>query len=109
MNTITIIGLGPGDTGLITRAAWDILQLAQIVYLRTAIHPTVATLPNHLELRSFDALYQNASDFAAVYTNIAEQLVERAITGEAIVYAVPGDPLTAEATTRHIRDESCQE
>ncbi len=103
MSTITIIGLGPGDAGLITRSAWDALQAASVLYLRTAIHPTVAALPSHLELRTFDSYYQNASDFAAVYTAIAEQLVTHAATGEDVLYAVPGDPLTAEATTRHIR------
>lgn len=103
MSTITIIGLGPGDAGLITRAAWDALQTAHILYLRTAIHPTVAALPGHLELRSFDSYYRDSSDFAAVYTAIAEQLVARAVTGEDVLYAVPGDPLTAEATTRYTR------
>jgi tetrapyrrole methylase family protein / MazG family protein len=104
MNTITILGLGPGDAGLITRAAWRVLEQAQVVYLRTAIHPTVAELPPQLELRSFDERYQNASDFASIYRGIAEEVVGRAVRGEDVVYAVPGDPLTAEATTRFIRE-----
>ena len=36
---ITIIGLGPGDAGLITRQAWHLLSAADTVYLRTGRHP----------------------------------------------------------------------
>lgn len=100
--SITIIGLGPGDPGCLTRAAWEQLQAARVLYLRTTIHPTVAALPAHIELRSFDYLYEQADDFGAIYRQIAEQLIGRAASGEQIDYAVPGDPLTAEATTRHI-------
>jgi tetrapyrrole methylase family protein/MazG family protein len=99
---ITILGLGPGDAALLTRAAWELLQTTQVLYLRTAIHPTVAALPPSIELRSFDALYEAADDFGAIYERIAAELVERARQGEAVVYAVPGHPLVAEATTRRL-------
>jgi tetrapyrrole methylase family protein / MazG family protein len=100
--TITILGLGPGDAALLTRAAWDLLQVAGVLYLRTAVHPTVAALPPSLELRPFDALYESADDFDAVYERIATELVDRAQHGEEVVYAVPGHPLVAEATTRRL-------
>ncbi|MFL5801152.1 MAG: nucleoside triphosphate pyrophosphohydrolase [Roseiflexaceae bacterium] len=100
MSTITILGLGPGDAALLTRAAWDLLERTEVLYLRTAIHPTVAALPPTIALRPFDALYESAADFGAVYERIAAELVERALAGEAVVYAVPGHPLVAEATTR---------
>ena len=45
MATITILGLGPGDAGLLTRQAWELLERTPLLYLRTAIHPTVAALP----------------------------------------------------------------
>jgi tetrapyrrole methylase family protein/MazG family protein len=99
---ITILGLGPGDTALLTRAAWELLQTTQVLYLRTAVHPTVAALPPSIELRSFDALYETADDFGAVYERIATELVERALQGEEVVYAVPGHPLVAEATSRRL-------
>jgi tetrapyrrole methylase family protein / MazG family protein len=99
---ITIIGLGPGDAALLTRAAWERLQATRVLYLRTAIHPTVAELPQSIELRSFDALYEAADDFDAVYERIAAELVDRAQQGEELVYAVPGHPLVAEATTRRL-------
>jgi len=100
--TITIVGLGPGDAGLLTREAWELFQAANVLYLRTAIHPTVAALPQHLELRSFDALYESAGAFGEIYDRIAADLVERAGAGEDALYAVPGHPLIAEATTRRL-------
>ena len=102
MPTITILGLGPGDAALLTRAAWDLLQATDVLYLRTAIHPTVAALPARIELRPFDALYEAADDFGAIYDRIAAALIERASGGEQVVYAVPGHPLVAEATTRRL-------
>src|SRR5689334_21492056 len=102
MPAITILGLGPGDAAQLTRGAWELLQASAVLYLRTAVHPTVAMLPPQIELRSFDALYETAEDFVAVYERIAAELVERAQHGEEIVYAVPGHPLVAEATTRRL-------
>ena len=102
MATITILGLGPGDAALLTRQAWDLLLSARVLYLRTAIHPTVAELPEHLELRSFDALYESAGAFGEVYEQIAADLVARAGAGADVLYAVPGHPLVAEATTRRL-------
>lgn len=102
MATITIVGLGPGDAGLLTREAWELLQATPALYLRTAIHPTVAALPAHLELRPFDALYERAGAFGEVYDQIADELIGRAAAGEDLVYAVPGHPLVAEATTRRL-------
>lgn len=102
MATITIVGLGPGDAGLLTRQAWDLLQNARRLYLRTAIHPTVAALPAHLELHAFDALYEASGAFGEVYGQIVSELLERAAAGEDVVYAVPGHPLMAEATTRRL-------
>ena len=102
MATITILGLGPGNAALLTRQAWELLQSARVLYLRTAIHPTVAGLPAHLELRPFDAMYESAGAFGEVYAQIAADLAARAAAGEDVLYAVPGHPLVAEATTRRL-------
>lgn len=100
--TITILGLGPGDAGSLTRSAWEHIEAAQVLYLRTKIHPTVAALPPQLELRAFDTLYEQAQTFDAIYQQIAQELVARAQAGEHVLYAVPGHPLVAEATTRRV-------
>ena len=84
--TITIIGLGPGDAGLITRQAWHLLSAADTVCLRTRRHPAVAGLPTHLRLHSFDAIYDTADDFAAVYQAIAAEVL-RLATDDDVLYA----------------------
>lgn len=44
MATIHIVGLGPGDAGLITLDAWQLMSQTKRLILRTAIHPSVARL-----------------------------------------------------------------
>lgn len=95
---IVIVGLGPGDPALLTRAAWDALTAAQEVWLRTARHPTVAGLPRHLTLHSFDDLYDSSEDFAAVYRGITAEVVRLGRRPEGVLYAVPGHPWVGEAT-----------
>ncbi|MGQ9547129.1 MAG: nucleoside triphosphate pyrophosphohydrolase [Roseiflexus sp.] len=99
---ITIVGLGPGDPGMITRAAWEAIATTRALYLRTAVHPAVAALPSGVVVHAFDDLYEQAERFDEVYERIADSLIARARGGEAVVYAVPGDPLMAEATSRHL-------
>ncbi len=95
---ITVVGLGPGDPGMLTRRAWDALRAAREVYLRTARHPTVAALPEGPTYHSFDDRYEAAADFAALYEEIAREVVALGRRPEGVVYAVPGHPLIGEAT-----------
>ncbi len=102
MPQITIVGLGPGDPDLITRRAWTLLSTASEVWCRTLRHPSVAAVAKHTQVHSYDDLYDRHEDFAAVYQAIAADVVARGeVSG--ILYAVPGDPSVAEATTRLIR------
>ena len=41
MGKITVIGLGPGDFGLMTIECWELMKEAKTLLFRTAIHPTV--------------------------------------------------------------------
>jgi tetrapyrrole methylase family protein/MazG family protein len=102
MGIITIVGLGPGDPRHLTREAWATLEAAGEVWLRTCHHPTVAGLPSHLVLHSFDALYEGAEDFAQVYQRIVGQVLRLGERPQGVVYAVPGHPLVGEATVRQI-------
>jgi tetrapyrrole methylase family protein / MazG family protein len=99
---LTLLGLGPGDPALLTQAAVAHLASIDELVLRTAIHPTVAALPSHVRVMSFDDLYEQAPDFETIYATIAQRLLRRVRAGEAVTYAVPGHPLVAEATTRHL-------
>jgi tetrapyrrole methylase family protein/MazG family protein len=94
---ITIVGLGPGDPELLTRRAWRILDECQEVYLRTARHPGVESLPN-ATYHNFDDWYDNAEDFDALYRQIADEIIRLGQRPEGVVYAVPGHPLVGETT-----------
>ena len=99
---ITVVGLGPGGAETITRAAWAELEAAPHTWLRTVEHPSVAALPCRAT-SSFDALYERAATFPDVYVEICDALVEAALEHGSVVYAVPGDPCTAEQTVVQLR------
>jgi tetrapyrrole methylase family protein/MazG family protein len=99
---ITLLGLGPGDPDLLTRQAWQLLEGCSEIYLRTRQHPVVAGLPTHLQVHSFDNLYEGAETFEAVYAQIVEQILELGRRPGGVIYAVPGHPFVAEATSPEI-------
>lgn len=99
--TITIIGLGPGDPELLTRRAWRILGESKEVFLRTARHPGVESLPP-TTYHNFDDWYDKASDFDTLYEQIAAEVVKLGQRSEGVIYAVPGHPLVGETTVTRI-------
>lgn len=99
---ITLLGLGPGDPALLTRQAWEALESAAEIYLRTRQHPVVESLPSHLRLHSFDDLYESAETFEQVYEQIVQQVLELGRRPGGVIYAVPGHPFVAEATAPEI-------
>lgn len=103
---ITIIGLGPAGGELLTREAWEVLASANKILLRTKRHPAVEGLPPGLLLESFDAFYEEASEFADVYQRIADAVLAQARDGEDVIYAVPGHPHVGEATVTAIQAEA---
>jgi tetrapyrrole methylase family protein/MazG family protein len=99
---ITLLGLGPGDADLLTREAWQLLESSTEIYLRTRQHPLVASLPGNLQIHSFDDLYETAETFDAIYERIIERVLELGRRPQGVVYAVPGHPFIAEATSPEI-------
>jgi tetrapyrrole methylase family protein/MazG family protein len=99
---ITILGLGPGDPGLLTREAWELLNQIPEIYLRTRQHPTVAGFPKELKVHSFDHFYENGESFENVYQHIVDKVIELGQKPEGVVYGVPGHPFVAEATSLEI-------
>jgi tetrapyrrole methylase family protein/MazG family protein len=99
---ITILGLGPGNPGQLTRQAWDWLSQISEIFLRTNQHPTVAGFPRNLKVHSFDSLYTDAESFESVYAQIVEKVLELGQRPEGVTYAVPGHPYVAEATSPEI-------
>ena len=99
---IILLGLGPGDRGLLTRQAWDVLENSSEIYLRTNHHPVVSSLPAGLQVNSFDDLYEKGDTFELVYEAIVERVLELGRRPQGVVYAVPGHPFIAEATSPEI-------
>ena len=109
MGKITIIGLGPGDFGLITLDTWDKIISTDKLILRTAVHPTVAELDKrNVAYTAYDEFYEKCASFEEVYNTIAEKLITEAKNGLDVVYAVPGSPLVAEKTVVIIREKAKQ-
>ena len=102
-NGVTVVGLGPGRAGLITREAWQVMEEAGHLILRTRIHPTVTALDAAgIGYETYDARYEKATNFETLYAGIADDLAKRG-KEEAVVYAVPGSPLVAERTVVLLR------
>jgi tetrapyrrole methylase family protein / MazG family protein len=97
---IVVVGLGPGDPGLLTMATALMLG-SNRVFLRTRIHPTLETLPDSATWPSFDDLYEQLETFEEIYDRIVETLL-REVENDSLVYAVPGHPLFGEATVRRL-------
>ena len=105
MAKITVVGLGPGRAGLITRESWQLMEQADTLVLRTRIHPTVSALEEAgLTFTTYDGFYEKAESFEALYTAIASDLLRRAAEQGDLVYAVPGSPLVAERTVVLLRE-----
>ncbi len=100
--SVTIVGLGPGDPRYLTAEASQVLAAAGEVYLRTRQHPVVSSLPGQSRVHSFDALYDSAESFEALYRAIADQVLALGERPEGVIYAVPGHPLVGETTVRLI-------
>jgi len=112
---ITILGLGPGRWGDLTLQARAVLEQAAsndiTVYFRTLIHPTVEALkreiPN-LHIESFDSFYDESTSWDTLYSRIAEQLCSLAEQQPPVLYAVPGHPLTGEASVQLLLHQAKQ-
>src|SRR5690348_16303550 len=109
---VIVVGLGPGRWDDLTLAAQSVLMSADHIIVRTSRHPTVEALRERrpqLALESFDALYDAAPSFAALYPEMARRLIDAARAlppGTPLVYAVPGHPLLGEESVRRLRAEA---
>ena len=55
MGSITVVGMGPGSFGLMSMEAWELMQGAEKLVLRTAVHPTADELKKKgISFSSFD-------------------------------------------------------
>ncbi|GIN58035.1 MazG family protein [Lederbergia ruris] len=97
---ITVIGLGSGDLDQLPFGIYKLLKQEKPLFLRTREHPVVLELIDEgLVFESFDDIYEKHEDFAGVYEEITQFLLNKA-EKESITYAVPGHPLVAERTVQ---------
>lgn len=108
MGRITLIGLGPGGAGMMTREAWDWLGNQAEVYVRTRHHPAVSELPASVNVYSFDHFYESGETFEEVYEKIVSTIMELSLQPQGVTYAVPGHPMVAEATSLEILRRSAE-
>jgi tetrapyrrole methylase family protein / MazG family protein len=99
---VRVVGLGPGDAGLITARTRDLIDAAPTRRLRTRIHPAAEELT---DVVSYDDWYERADSFDGLYDAIVQDLVELAAASPTreVLYVVPGSPLVAESTVERLR------
>ena len=90
---VEVVGLGPGDPGLVTTATRALLTDAPIRFLRTRQHPSAALAG---DCPSFDDVYESLPTFDEVYSEIARRIAAAAREHGRVVYAVPGSPTVLE-------------
>ncbi|WNQ11680.1 nucleoside triphosphate pyrophosphohydrolase [Paenibacillus aurantius] len=109
---LIIVGLGTGDENQLTLGIWRRIEEAKRIYVRTEQHPVVDFLKRSgIEVHSFDPVYERHSDFASVYEEIADKLMELAAeAGDGpVLYGVPGHPMVAEQTTQLLRSRCAEQ
>jgi tetrapyrrole methylase family protein/MazG family protein len=101
---VVAVGLGPAGVDLMLPSARAAISYLPRRFARTARHPAVAELAQHgLEFETFDARYDMADDFEALYASIVAELIGAAGAGD-VCYAVPGNPGVAERTVVLLRE-----
>lgn len=104
MPRIVVVGIGPGDPGLVTTSTLDEIARIPRRYLRTARHPSASlVLDAPGSAVTFDARYESASTFDEVYDAIADELIRAATEHDEVLYAVPGSPLVLERSVHILR------
>lgn len=100
---ITIVGLGPAGTEQMTVGAWEAIEAATRLIVRTLAHPAAAAIAERREVEACDDLYEQSDDFSEVYARIAARVLEASLAGP-VTYAVPGHPSIAERAVALIRE-----
>ena len=109
---VVIVGLGPAGADHLLPVARAALASDSRRFVRTARHPAVAQLAAEgIELESFDESYERAPDLDAAYDEMVRTLLDAAAAapdGDAVVYAVPGNPAVAERTVALLHEAAAR-
>jgi tetrapyrrole methylase family protein/MazG family protein len=104
MNTVYLVGLGPGDPQALTVGTLKLLLRAEKVYVRAAEHPALLMLDRHgIAYRTLDSIYRQAPSFEQAYRQMAGLVLNAARHCRTVAYLVPGSPACAERSVEIIR------
>ncbi len=95
---ITLLGLGPGGAGQLTREAWDWIGSLTEIVLRTRNHPAVDGFPAGLRVHVLEEAFGDGDSAEAVFSGMVERVLELGRRPQGVTYAVPGHPYVGEAT-----------
>jgi len=97
---ITIIGLGTGRRNSLTMSAYQLLNDAEEIYLRTTHHPGVS----NISAATFfvDDLFVR-HDYEQANETIAAEIARLGQRQRGVIYAVPGHPTFDDPTVPLIR------
>jgi tetrapyrrole methylase family protein/MazG family protein len=99
---IIIVGLGPGDPGMLTVHARQVLEACSDVYVRTRLHPAMAAIPPHVLVHSIDAPAEAAANLDVFASQVAEKVILLGERPGGVIYAVPGNPMVGEMVSPEI-------
>ena len=110
MPTITIVGLGPGPLGLLTKEAESELLGSEKIFFRTSGHPAYEWLKERgKHVVCFDRLYATAwKEPGEIYEFIVSALLKEAELQGKVTYALPGSPVFLENTTGLLRERGAK-
>ena len=98
---ITVAALGPDDGGMLTFAAYEAMERAQCLVLRTAQHGVAKVLCDRgIAYTTLDALYEQTEDFDELCAYAAKKLIALACEKGGLCYAV-SEPVS-DATVRKL-------
>jgi tetrapyrrole methylase family protein / MazG family protein len=108
MNTITIVGLGPGPVAQLTKEAEAALLATEKVFFRTCAHPVHDWLVEQgKHAVCFDRLYSLPwKESGEVYEFMVSALLKEAELQGNVTYALPGSPVFLEDTTQLLRERA---
>ncbi|HWZ98123.1 MAG TPA: SAM-dependent methyltransferase [Candidatus Dormibacteraeota bacterium] len=105
MNTVTVVGVGPGPLASLTKEAESELLGASKIFFRTGAHPVCEWLKRQgKHVACFDKLYETAwTQPGEIYDFMVSTILKEAELNGRATYAVPGSPVFLEDTTRLLR------
>lgn len=110
MKKIYVLGLGPGNTDLLTLKVIERLNSGDKNLLRTEKHPTINYLKNNnIPYESYDYVYEDKNNFEEIYKFIAKDLIKQVEIYNRINYFTPGNPLVAEKSVEILMKLSKEE